>query len=147
MSYMYKSTKTYEHIASCCFRQWKAKSHCSLLHGYALTFKFVFGSNKLDKNNWVVDFGGLKPLKERLEYWFDHTLVVSHNDPLLPFLIEHRDRGLYDLRAMEATGCEAFAKFAYELAEPVIAEYFPHATLISCEVMEHGANSAIYSRG
>ena len=66
----YYSTKTYGHNIglACVFRQPNADhSHCHLLHGYSLQFKFTFGCNDLDNKNWAVDFGGLKPLKKWLE--------------------------------------------------------------------------------
>jgi len=58
---IFRSTKTYNHNEglSCCFRQWRADSHCKLLHGYALAFKFVFATRELDARNWCYDFGGL----------------------------------------------------------------------------------------
>ena len=54
------SGKTYTHATghSCAFRQWRADSHCNLIHGYALQFELQFGSDGLDEKNWVVDFGG-----------------------------------------------------------------------------------------
>ena len=63
---MFNSTKVIE-LGSCAFRQPKAESHCRFVHGYRLIGKFWFGANKLDKNNWVVDFGDLKGLKKLLE--------------------------------------------------------------------------------
>ena len=65
MKYKHISTKKYGHEVglSTAFRQWRAHSHCSKLHGYSLAFKFEFGTNELDSTNWVVDFGGLKSLK------------------------------------------------------------------------------------
>ena len=63
---IYRSTKTYDHTEglSCCFRQWRAThSHCRLVHGYALAFKFVFATYELDERNWCFDFGGLKPIR------------------------------------------------------------------------------------
>jgi 6-pyruvoyltetrahydropterin/6-carboxytetrahydropterin synthase len=84
----YLSTKTYgnDRGLSCTFRQWRSShSHCSLLHGYSLGIKLIFESETLDDRNWVMDFGGLKAFKEWSEYMFDHTLVVAHDDPHLPF--------------------------------------------------------------
>ena len=79
------SGKTYTHATghSCAFRQWKADSHCNLIHGYALQFEFTFGGDQLDERNWIVDFGGLKPLKEWLKEMFDHTYLVAEDDPEL----------------------------------------------------------------
>ena len=82
----YQSTKTYgnDRGFSCAFRQAKAThSHCSLIHGYSLGFRFVFEANKLDEKNWVYDFGNCKWIKEWIEQNFDHTLAVDSKDPLL----------------------------------------------------------------
>ena len=71
----YLSTKTYtsERGYAVAYRQWRAESHCYLIHGYCLGFHFEFESDELDARNWVVDFGSLKTLKEKLDDWFDHT--------------------------------------------------------------------------
>jgi len=79
---MFSSTKIIE-LGSCAFRQPQATSHCRFVHGYRLIGKFWFGANELDENNWVVDFGGLKDLKKKLEEQFDHTTVIADNDPAL----------------------------------------------------------------
>src|SRR3712207_1057849 len=77
---LFRSTKTYDHNEglSCCFRQWRATdSHCSLLHGYALSFRFVFACSELDERNWCYDFGALKPVRAWLKSMFDHTMLVA----------------------------------------------------------------------
>ena len=87
----YYSTKTYGHNIglACVFRQPNADhSHCHLLHGYSLAFRFTFGCKELDNKNWAVDFGGLKPLKKWLEDHFDHKTAVDKNDPHLDKLKE-----------------------------------------------------------
>ena len=79
----FTSTKILE-LGSCAFRQPKAAhSHCRFIHGYRLTAKFWFGTNQLDENHWVVDFGGFKGLKEELKRTFDHKTVISKKDPFL----------------------------------------------------------------
>jgi len=147
---IYRSTKTYDHIEglSCCFRQWRAThSHCSLIHGYALAFKFVFATYELDERNWCFDFGGLKPVKAWLKDLFDHTMLVAADDPELPrFEALHRD-GLVNLRVLPAVGCEATAKHVFDhVANFVREETKGRVWLESVEVREHGGNSAIYSR-
>ena len=84
------SGKTYTHATghSCAFRQWRADSHCNLIHGYALQFEFTFGGSELDERNWIVDFGGLKPLKEWLKHMFDHTYLVAEDDPELDTFVD-----------------------------------------------------------
>ncbi len=68
----------YDTGLACVFRQPNADhSHCHLLHGYSLAFKFTFGCKELDNKNWAVDFGGLKPLKAWLEDQLDHKLCLD----------------------------------------------------------------------
>lgn len=143
------STKRYGHEIglSAAFRQHRAQSHCRLIHGYALAVKFVFAAEELDERNWVVDFGGLKPLKQMLEDTFDHTLLVASDDPKLFELKALDAMGLARVVEVPATGCEAFAKMIFEVAEQWLkdAGFAPRCRLFSVEVAEHGANSAIYA--
>ena len=76
----FESTKVID-LGSCAFRQPQAESHCKFIHGYRLKAKFWFTADKLDKNHWVVDFGGLKELKKLLENQFDHTTCIAFDDP------------------------------------------------------------------
>jgi 6-pyruvoyltetrahydropterin/6-carboxytetrahydropterin synthase len=147
---IYRSTKTYDHNEglSCCFRQWRAThSHCRLIHGYALAFKFVFATHQLDERNWCFDFGGLKPVKEWLKHMFDHTMLVAEDDPERPRLEELGRLGLADLRLMPSVGCEATARYVFDYVEAFVRkETAGRVWLESVEVREHAGNSAIYSR-
>ncbi len=157
----YKITKTYGHELglSACFRQHRAHSHCRFLHGYALSFKFTFESNTLDENNWVLDFGGLKPLKQWLCDTFDHKLLVAADDPALTYLkllgssMDGVSQPLADPLVVPFVGCEGFAKMAWAQASSLLIEWQDrqvaplnrHVRLAEVEVREHGANSAIYT--
>ena len=145
---IYQSTKTYGHEQgfSCAFRQWRAESHCRLIHGYALAFKFVFEAKELDARNWVVDFGGLKSLKQILADTFDHTTVVAEDDPELAWFQEAERRGVLRLVVLPAGGCEKFSEYVFEVASQWLkdAGFAPRCKLVSVEVSEHGANSAIF---
>jgi len=158
------STKTYgnDRGLSCCFRQWRAThSHCSTLHGYSIGIKLIFESDTLDSRNWVMDFGGLKLFKEWAEYMFDHTTIVAEDDPHLDTFKQmneigggYDDRGIMDLRIVEGVGCEMFAKMCYDRMAELLEEMkdnlhsrYPVGSsvrLVSAEVFEHDANSAIY---
>ena len=146
----YSSTKTYGHEVglSTAFRQYKANSHCSKLHGYALSVKIEFEANILDGKNWVVDFGGLKSLKKELENHFDHKTVVAADDPELEFFKQGEELGVLDLVVLPNVGCEFFAFHIFNIAEGWlhINEYSPRCKVRSVEVREHGANSATYQR-
>lgn len=145
----WQSTKTYGHELgiSCAFRQWRAThSHCQYLHGYALSFKFVFEAETLDDRRWVQDFGNLKELKSLLVEKFDHRTVVAHDDPLLSKFFEMEEQGMLQMIIMEDVGCEKFAEYAHRQASLIIERQHPdrRVRVVSCEVAEHGSNSAIY---
>lgn len=141
------STKTFGHDLgfSAAFRQWRAESHCHKIHGYALGFKFTFGANALDYCGWVVDFGGLKDLKQILADTFDHKLLVAADDPNLDMFKVMHAGGIADIVVVPATGCEAFARMVFDVTEQWLkdAGFGPRCWLVSVEVSEHGANSAI----
>jgi len=146
---MYLSTKTYspEQGLSCAFRQWKAThSHCSKLHGYALGFKFTFAASTPDDRNWVVDFGGLKNLKEALKDSFDHKCAIAADDPKLNLFFALNEAGAVDLRIFDKVGCEAFAEYAAMLAtqELIEQEMDSRVWVVQVECFEHQGNSAIY---
>lgn len=142
------STKTYgnEEGLSCCFRQWRADhSHCSKLHGYAIGVKVVFECDTLDERFWVVDFGGLKEFRQWLHQMFDHTVVISWDDPSRSAFQSMEALGLIDLRFVDSVGCESFAKLTYDKAQSIVSRGLNQsARVYSVEVFEHGANSAIY---
>lgn len=174
----FQSTKTYgtDRGLSCCFRQPKAThSHCSTAHGYSLGFKFTWESGEsLDDKDWCFDFGNMKPIKEWLDYMYDHTMVVSIHDPALELfkqlalfssdpqyngkprtdLKPYQEGRVIDLRITEGVGCEMFAKMTYHKANEILEKmktgelgrYLvnPDVTLVSVEVFEHSSNSAIY---
>ena len=146
----YYSTKTYGHNIglACVFRQPNADhSHCHLLHGYSLAFKFTFGCNGLDNKNWAVDFGGLKPLKKWLEDHFDHKTALDSKDPHLDKFRELEKLDLVDIVIFDGVGAEMFAKHAFDFADKLIREKTDDRCFVeSVECMEHGANSAIYRK-
>lgn len=149
---MYVSTKTYGHELglSCAFRQFRANSHCRLLHGYALSVKLEFEADTLDSRNWVMDFGGLKEVKARLQELFDHTIAVDVMDPEKDRLWALHEAGLARVVIFErGVGCEAFAQHIYEFVAAWLKTtegfvYSDRVRLRSVEVREHGANSAIF---
>ncbi len=143
----YFSTKTYGHNIglSACFRQPKAHSHCKFLHGYSLQFKFTFEASELDEKNWVVDFGGLKPLKAWLEDTFDHKVVLDESDPMMYHFETLQTVGLAELTVLDGVGVEKFAYHAWEFANKLVIDMTEgRCRCIEVECAEHGANSAIY---
>jgi len=143
--FAFKSGKTYTHNIglSCCFRQWRAQSHCNRLHGYALQveFSFIRKGLGLDNRHWVLDFGGLKEVKAWLEQTFDHKTLVAMDDPEFQRFKELDQVAIIDMVVVEHVGCEAFAKLIYESVQ----SYLPEGVYIEQVVVrEHAGNWASY---
>ena len=141
------STKTYGHAEglSVCFRQHRAESHCSFLHGYALSFTVVFEAFDLDHRGWVMDFGGLRPLKDWLKSTFDHKTVVAADDPEISTFRALSEAGVLELVILEdGVGCERFAEHVGKWVTAWLDKTYPRIRCSSVECREHGANSAIW---
>ena len=149
----FQSTKLFDGF-SCVFRQWKAKNtHCRFMHGYGVSFRVWF-EGSLDERNWVWDFGGMKRAKTKIsglspkqwmDWMFDHTVIVAKDDPELPIFEDMDEKGIIQLRIVEATGAEKFAEFIFHKLNPFIQEETNgRAKVAKVEFMEHGKNTAIY---
>jgi 6-pyruvoyltetrahydropterin/6-carboxytetrahydropterin synthase len=117
----------------------------------------VFESETLDDRNWVMDFGGLKAFKEWADWQFDHTLIVAHDDPHLPFFKEMNNLvtirgdndvestvtqergGVCDIRIVHGVGCEKFAELVYNTMQDILEAYqrgesytLPNGKTFSC---------------
>ena len=144
-NFRYRVTKTYgnERGLSCAFRQWRADSHCRLIHGYSLGFRFIFEARKLDENNWVYDFGDMGFIKDFLEDNFDHILMIASDDPRKEDL--YNLDGVAEIRELPVVGCEAFAEYVYSYVGREVKEQTnERVRLVSVECFEHGANSALF---
>jgi len=149
----FQSTKLFDGFSTV-FRQWKAEgTHCSFLHGYGVSFRVWFEGD-LDERNWVWDFGGMKRAKGTIggmnpkvwmDHMFDHTTIVAEDDPYLENFKEMHSKGLIQLRVIEATGAEQFAKYIYEKLNTFIQEETEgRVKVVKVEFMEHNKNTAIY---
>ena len=141
----YISTKIIP-MGSTAFRQWRADSHCKLIHGYRLQCKLWFTADQLDDKNWIYDFGGCREIKKLLEKQFDHTTVVAADDPELDTFKLMSEKGMIDLRIAEkGVGIERTAEWVYETTNKFVTEQTNNRVrVIKVEVWEHEGNSAIY---
>lgn len=146
--YKYTSTKEYVDQFPCAYRQWRADSHCNLIHGYSFSIKLYFGTNDLDVRNWAADYGGLKELKGLLEDQFDHTLLVAEDDPELETFKMLEAKGMAKLNILPRLGCESLADQIYKYINGVYIPDFwgpSEAARLWCyrvEVRETQANMA-----
>lgn len=143
---VFRTRKTFgtEMGLSCAFRQWRAKSHCNKLHGYALGFIVTLEANSLNEQNWVYDFGNFGWLKAFLKANFDHKTVVSADDPLLDHFQKLSRLQALDLIVLEAVGCEKFAEFVAHHIREYLRITDPEVRLLSVECFEHSNNASAY---
>lgn len=139
---------------SCCFRQWKADTtHCKYLHGYAISFVIEF-VGELDFRNWVWDFGGMKRAKSKIngikadkwfKHWFDHTTIISKDDPELDKFIELDKLGVIQLRVVDNVGAEKFAEFVYKNINKFVQNETDNRVKVKkVTVLENENNKATY---
>lgn len=143
----YQSTKIIE-LGSCAFRQWRAThSHCRFMHGYQLKAKLWFGGVSLDDKNWIVDFGGLKELKAKLQHVFDHTTTVAADDPELATFEELDKKGIIQLRVFDkGVGIERAAELVHSIADSYVKSLTSGRCWVDkVEVFEHEDNSATFT--
>lgn len=150
---MYFNDKFYDHTNgwAACFRQPGASSHCRDPHGYPLAFRLRFQAEILDKNNWVLDFGGLKQVKAWHAEHFDHRTLLAADDPHLQRFHDLYDAcGFAPIIVLPFVGCEGFAKYSYDFTSSWLFANHPDAyakrglRLHSVTVYEHAGNSATY---
>lgn len=141
---LFRSTKRFTGFP-CTHRQWKAESHCRFVHGYSREFYFEFAASELTQEGWVVDFGGLKEIKNWLDEVFDHTFLVAQDDPELESFKELDKKGLIQLRVLPNPGMEGTALYVYEQASKLLEKlYGKRAWITKVEVRENEKNSAFY---
>lgn len=117
--YKFVSTKEWVDEFPCAYKQWKADTHCRLNHGYSFSIRLFFGADALDKRGWVVDYGGLKELKETLKEQFDHKTIIAEDDPDLEVYKDLESRGILKLTILPAMGCELIADMIYKYVNGV----------------------------
>jgi 6-pyruvoyltetrahydropterin/6-carboxytetrahydropterin synthase len=140
----FKSTKRFTGFP-CTHRQWRAESHCRFVHGYSREFHFEFAASELTKEGWVVDFGGLKELKQWLDQFFDHTFLIAQDDPELEAFKALDNRGAIQLRVLPNPGMEGSAEYVYLEATKILESlYGKRAWITKVEVRENDKNSAIF---
>ncbi len=94
-----------------------------------------------------MDFGSFKKFRTILEETFDHKLVVAEDDPHKDELCMLAGIDIADVVILSGTGCEKFAEIIFGYAEKWLENLnLDSVRIMSVEVSEHGANSAIYGK-
>ena len=112
----YYSTKKFGPITTG-HRQWKDSGHCKYVHGYARYVEITFACDNLDDKQWVMDFGGLKDIKNWLNEQWDHRLLIASDDPLISDFKSLHDKGGCNLNIMdiETYGAKRWRNFKSKL--------------------------------
>ncbi len=126
----------------CSHRQFKDDGHCRWLHGYDRWVEITWAGQR-DERGWVVDFGGLKEIKDALEHQFDHTTLVSPDDPCLPVFKELHLLDAIALRIMDPT-MEGMAQWVADLCITWTEKNVPTATVVEVACWENEKNAAIW---
>jgi 6-pyruvoyltetrahydropterin/6-carboxytetrahydropterin synthase len=138
-------TKTYDNLKAA-HRQWRHKGHCSFVHGENWQLDITLRATELDELNFVYDFGGLRPLRAKLEELFDHTLLIDADDPERAFFEEMHDRKLADVRFLPSSGAEGIAQYVFELVDKYIRkDTNERVRCVKVVVYEDSRNSATYA--
>lgn len=143
-------TKKYHNLKAA-HRQWKHKGHCKYVHGENWAFDVTFAADSLDEEGFVVDFGKLRPIKQRLDYYFDHTLLISESDPNKEDFITMHHMGLADVRFLKDCSAEYLAEHVFQLANDILKTDYPHEAntrnlrVVRVVCFEDDKNSAEYS--
>jgi 6-pyruvoyltetrahydropterin/6-carboxytetrahydropterin synthase len=113
---------------STCYRNHKSPNQTAFLHGTDLKFRVYF-EGEMDHRNWVADFGlfkrakntiqGMSP-KDYFSYMFDHTCLISTDDPYLPKFQEMGKKGIIQLRTLENTSEEGISKHLHNVLSKFI---------------------------
>lgn len=141
---MYQSTKLFRHLASA-YRNHNSDSDCYMLHGYCRDIYVTFGATSLDKQGFVVDFGGLKEFKRWLEDKFDHTTVLQADDPLVSHFRVMESDGFLKLTVLPIVSCEGWAMYISKYLDHYVQQQTNgRAYVLRLEVRENDKNSAIY---
>lgn len=140
-----RSTKSYYNLPVA-HMQWfdeGGTGPCSRWHGYDRSVHFEF-SGEADEHGWIVGFGELRKIKDFLEYYFDHTALISADDPRMESALAAQEAGIVDLRVMPyGVSMEMSAIFIWEQVNPFIHAISDGRAYISrCECREHEKNSA-----
>ncbi len=96
---------------------------CQSYHGHSYTFEVILEAPRLNKDAMLMDFGELK--KELFNFIdaFDHSMVLSSEDPFTPAMVAIMEQG--DMRYMIVPYNPTAEKMAQHIFQVAIYEGLP----------------------
>ena len=144
---MFTSSKRFEPI-SVAHRQWKADSHCKYIHGYGRVIEMTFACEERDDRGWVMDFGGLKEIKQWIFDKWDHKLLIAADDPEYDRLWQLDVEGILQLMVMPegyGPGIEDSCKYLFDkLSSQISIMTDKRVRIQKVRIYEHENNWAEY---
>lgn len=122
---------------------------CRDLHGHNYRTIVVLGATKLDRYDFVMDFGDIKTLFERwlYDHWDHVTLVSDLDQELLDFVVQAKQRH-YVLDGGRNTTAECLAQALFDKFSELLAEYNSKQSvdvqLVELELAETDGNVVVY---
>jgi 6-pyruvoyltetrahydropterin/6-carboxytetrahydropterin synthase len=105
----------------CCHRSWANQGKRFFLHGYERTFEIEFACAETEPGTGVVlDSTPLKEVLAALRKQFDHTTLITLDDPDRELFELLADRGVIDLRIMNNTGIEGSAAWVFDTVDSIV---------------------------
>ena len=84
-------------------------------------------------------------MKAFLSDYFDHTFLVSQDDPFLETFQKLDEEGVIQMRVLPNAGMEGTAEFVYEKVQAIVSSITNNRVrVIKVEVCENEKNSAMY---
>lgn len=122
-------------------RQHRHAGHCARIHGHSWTLSLNFACSELDRHGFVVDFGGLRFLKDWIDTHLDHACVLSADDPELAW-VRSKDGSVFKLLVVESASAEGIARHLHAALDPLVrAETGGRAWIAELELHEDSRNS------
>jgi len=149
----FSTAKTFPNLP-CAHQQWFDKDEsneqfsgsCAKFHGYdrSVTLKI---EGEIDEHGWVFPFGHFKEVRKFLEYYFDHTSLISADDPRLEATVKFNDvHKVFNLRVMPSgVSMEQSALFIFMAVNNYIfAVTNGRCVLTEVECREHDKNACSF---
>ena len=135
--------KTYAEIPFA-HRQHRHAGHCARIHGHSWSLSLTFACAELDRHGFVVDFGGLRFLREWIDAYLDHACVLSADDLELAW-VRSKDGSVFKLLVVANASAEGIAQHLHATLDPMVrAQTEGRAWIAEVELHEDSRNSVRY---
>ena len=126
-------------------RQHRHDGHCARIHGHSWTLSLTFACKELDRHGFVVDFGGLRFLRDWMDANLDHACVLSADDPELPW-VRSKDGTVFKLLVIDNASAEGIARHLHAALDPLVrAQTGGRAWISEVELHEDSRNSVRFT--